>query len=61
MIVTWEGLALLLGWWLTTVAGVAWIERRLSKMESAIAALIQSEQRRERIAGVTHINTTVAP
>lgn len=48
MIVTWEGLALLLGWWLTTVGGVAWIERRLSKMESDINWLIQAQQRRER-------------
>lgn len=60
VIVTWEGLALLLGWWLTTVAGVAWIERRLSKMESSIAMLIQVEQRRERMGDSKNVDQTTA-
>ena len=58
MLVTWEGLALLFGWWATTIIGVAWIERRLSRMESDLGWLIKSEQRRERVAGLAHIQTT---
>ena len=49
---------MLLGWWLTTVAGVVWIERRLSKMESSIALLIQAEQRRERVDDSRHVKPT---
>ena len=48
MIVTWEGLALLASWWLTTVGAAIWIERRLAKMEVDIAWLITAEQRRLR-------------
>lgn len=54
MIVTWEGLALLVSWWITTAGAAVWIERRLAKMEANIAWLIQSEQRRERVAVPTH-------
>lgn len=60
MSITWEGLTLLLGWWFTTVAGVAWIERRLSKMENSIALLIQTEQRRERINDARRDSSTTA-
>lgn len=61
MIVTWEGLALLFGWWFSTIVGVAWIERRLAKMEANIVWLINSEQRRDRVTRLPQIHTTDGP
>lgn len=47
MIVTWETLTLLLSWLFGVTATAIWIERRIAKMESNIALLMQREKQRK--------------
>lgn len=49
MILTWEGLALLAGWWVTTIGAALWLERRLARLESDVRWLTEMLTRRQRL------------